>query len=141
MVNYKENISNRIDIGGFVHILKPGERLIYLDNPTSTSNAYRTFHDATTSADYQVPSGKKFVLFYLKDGLSQATSQALFTTTAADLNTGEVQMISYLALQKLWYLTVESIFIYEVAENLFITHGSTDSFAHHGNIIGYETDA
>ncbi len=90
MVNYKRFRGDFIDIGGFVHPLLDGERIVYCISPNGTGT--ETLNDASTGADYQVPTGKKAKIIFVE--LVQFTgTERMISSTVADSTTGEIILL------------------------------------------------
>jgi len=63
MVNYKFPFNDRIDIGGYVRILKPTDKIKILVSPDGATT--ESLHDTLTGANYQVPSNKELLIFHI----------------------------------------------------------------------------
>ncbi len=122
MANYKiPPVLDYVDIGGYVHILKENDRVIYLDDPGGITT--RSLHDTTTNTNYQVPTGKKARIIYCVLFNLHGTTGNLGSTTAADANTGMVVLttgvnIANVVIQSAWF--GEDLFL--TNENQFATY-------------------
>jgi len=61
MVNYKNQQENLVIIGGKTHTVKSNETVKILTVPANTT-AGTTCHDISDNVNYQVPTGKQFLL-------------------------------------------------------------------------------
>ncbi len=61
MVNYKPRHPIALNFNGIYYPLKEGEKAIQLNNRSITTVGY-TLHKADSATNYQVPTGKKFIM-------------------------------------------------------------------------------
>ncbi len=134
MPNYKNaQALSSLDINGYVHPMKTGDLLIHLKKNNSAA-VPKTLE--LNLVDYQVPSGRKLTLFYMKDLIGTGTDMDLCTTTAVDATTGKVIIIPAGATS----INHTNLYIYEVAENLYVTRDSAQATSSNTELYGIETD-
>ncbi len=83
MVNYKREVRDYIDLGGWTHIIKATEKLVYLIAPLNLGAAY-TLHDGKTGGNYVVPTGKKTKIVYIIAYDGAGTASYIFDGDTVD---------------------------------------------------------
>ncbi len=114
MVNYKQQFLDSCNVGGYIHMLKENDKIIYLDDPGVLTT--RSLIDTRVGTIYQVPSGKKARIIYGEKLNLHGTTGNLGSTTASDANTGMVVLITGINLTG--YLMQSDWF----GENLYLTN-------------------
>ena len=103
------------DFNGVKVKIDSNTKLIRLISPSSAVNI--SYHDTSTGANYQVPSGKKLTLIFIENFDANTTTQ-IASTTAVDSATGAIVLFDpgNAAISNLIFISTE------VAQNLFITN-------------------
>jgi len=91
MPNYKGIYKDRIDIGGFQHIMQGNDVLVRIKSSAITVN--KSWHNQKDNSNYVVPSGKKAKIIYIEQ-LDPATTSVLSSTTSVDSAAGAVTILS-----------------------------------------------
>ncbi len=137
MVNYK-SITEALDSLGYVHKWNAkSDKLIRLYITGTVNSTSKSLFDLAPVTVYQVPTGKKLIIYFLKTMSDSGGFIKLTTTTASNSTTGEVILIgiSYCPL----YAGVQ--WIETITAGLFITLTSGGTTNATFDIFGIETNA
>ncbi len=130
-----------MEVGGFTHVFKDIEtpKTLYANTRTTSGT---TLHDMATNADYQVPSGKTFHLIgFLAQNFAGAVTVTIYSSTAADGTTGEVDKIIFSSISANSLQSYPFPALPSWPEDTYVTWkvSSTTLAPHIRFFIGYET--
>ncbi len=116
MGNYKPTSASgdHFDINGYVHKLETDETLIYLKHKTLVADTYETLE--SLGSDYQVPVGKKLLLFYVVNFPMASAVCKIGTSTVVNSNTGFVTI-----MDDTNGTFSSKIYVFTVTAGLFVT--------------------
>ncbi len=118
MVNYKPR-HNIVKIGNYTYPVQGTPKVLFAHTRTTTGT---TLHDFETNADYQVPSGKTFTMLgILIQNYTASTTQYIYSSTAADGTTGEVDKMVYVNQASSTTIELSSPWLPTWAEDLYVT--------------------
>ncbi len=90
MVNYKRIAYDYFTVGGYSKVIQLGETPKTLYAPADPTTTGISYHDAEDGANYQVPTGKKFIIigFLLRD--SATDTNTIYQSDDVDASTNPV---------------------------------------------------